>query len=137
METKIIDGKEYTKVEITELSINGENKENSFSFNDLDNQGQISFDIKIDSSTDINPDSFATSSLDIQNIELNNNIKISSEPIAKAYIDTYSNKKYFTENVDNSKDKKSHLVNNNKINYWHYVILAMALIGLLYFIFIK
>ena len=30
METKIIDGKEYTKVAIKDLSINGEKNDNSF-----------------------------------------------------------------------------------------------------------
>ena len=136
METKIIDGKEYTKVEITELSINGENKENSFSFNDLDNQGQISFDIKIDSNTDIDPNSLATNSLDIKNLELNKNIRIVTEPIAKTSMDTSNYKEYSTDNVDNSTDNKSPLV-NKKINYWYYAIFAMALAGLLYFIFIK
>lgn len=136
METKIIDGKEYTKVGITELSINGESKENSFSFNDLDDQKQISFDIKIDSNTDIDPNSLATNSLDIKNLELNKNIRIVTEPIAKTSMDTSNYKEYSTDNVDNSTDNKSPLV-NKKINYWYYAIFAMALAGLLYFIFIK
>lgn len=137
METKIIDGKEYTKVGITELSINGENKENSFSHNDLDNQGQIFFDIKIDSGAYVDELSFSPSSLDTKNLELNNNIKISDRPIANTSIDTSNYTEISTDNVDNSNDNKSPLININKINYWYYVILAMALAGLLYFIFIK
>lgn len=136
METKIIDGKEYTKVGIKELSINGESKENLFSFNDLDDQKQISFDIKIDSNTDIDPNSLATNSLDIKNLELNKNIRIVTEPIAKTSMDTSNYKESSTDNVDNSTDNKSPLV-NKKINYWYYAIFAMALAGLLYFIFIK
>ena len=55
METKIIDGKEYTKVAIKDLSINGEKNDNSFSVDNLNNQNEISFDIKVDYNTDNNP----------------------------------------------------------------------------------
>ncbi|MEW9078261.1 hypothetical protein [Terrisporobacter glycolicus] len=62
METKIIDGKEYTKVGIKELSINGEKSENSFSLNNIDNKGEISFNIQIDYDTENNPTSLTTDS---------------------------------------------------------------------------
>ncbi|MCC3863929.1 MAG: hypothetical protein E6356_05155 [Terrisporobacter othiniensis] len=64
METKIIDGKEYTKVGIKELSINGEKSENSFSSNDIDNKGEISFNIQIDYDVENNPTSSTTDSSD-------------------------------------------------------------------------
>lgn len=137
METKVIDGKEYTKVAITELSINGENKDNSFSSNDLDNQGQISFDIKIDSNTDINPNSFVANSLNLKNSELNNNINISDNPIAETFVNTSKNTEYSTKNEDDSDDAKSNLVDDKKNSYWYYFALATALVALLYFIFIK
>ena len=137
METKVIDGKEYTKVAITELSINGENKDNSFSSNDLDNQGQISFDIKIDSNTDINPNSFVANSLNLKNLELNNNININDNPIAKTFVNTSKNTEYSTKNEDDSDDAKSNLVDDKKNSYWYYFSLATALVALLYFIFIK
>lgn len=135
METKTIDGKEYTKVGITGLSINGEDKENSFSFNDLDNQGQIFFDIKIDSGAYANGNSFTSSSLDMKNLK-SNNIIISDKPLAKSSIDTSNTIQSSNRNVNNSNDNKSHKT-YNKINYWYYAIFATALTGLLYFIFIK
>ncbi|MCC3867753.1 hypothetical protein [Terrisporobacter mayombei] len=64
METKIIDGKEYTKVGIKELSINGEKSKNSFSLNDVNGQGEISFNIQIDYESENNPASFTTDSSD-------------------------------------------------------------------------
>lgn len=97
METKIIDGKEYTKVGIKEFSINGEKKENSFSSNDIDNQCEIYFDIKIDYNADDNSTSFTTNSLDSNSTKLNNSIKISSEPTVKT---STSN-----ENFSDTKDK--------------------------------
>lgn len=47
METKIIDGKEYTKVAIKDLSINGEKNDNSFSVDNLNNQNEISLILKL------------------------------------------------------------------------------------------
>ena len=75
METKIIDGKEYTKVAIKDLSINGEKNDNSFSVDNLNNQNEISFDIKVDYNTDNNPATFTTSYLDDKNTKTNNNVK--------------------------------------------------------------
>lgn len=137
METKVIDGKEYTKVAITELSINGESKENSFSANDLDDEGQISLDIKIDSNTDINPDSFVANSLNVKNIELDNSINISDNPIAKTFSNTSNYSEYPDENVDNSNDDKSTLVDNKKISHWYYLGLIAVLATSLYFLFIR
>ena len=74
METKIIDGKEYTKVAIKDLSINGEKNDNSFSVDNLNNQNEISFDIKVDYNTDNNPATFTTSYLDDKNTKTNKKI---------------------------------------------------------------
>ena len=123
METKIIDGKEYTKVAIKDLSINGEKNDNSFSVDNLNNQNEISFDIKVDYNTDNNPATFTTIYLDDKNTKTNNNVKINSEVSGNTPLPTSS--------VSENSDKK------NKINYWYYVILGIGLVGVIYFLFIK
>ena len=123
METKIIDGKEYTKVAIKDLSINGEKNDNSFSVDNLNNQNEISFDIKVDYNTDNNPATFTTSYLDDKNTKTNNHVKINSEVSGNTPLPTSS--------VSENSDKK------NKINYWYYVILGIGLVGVIYFLFIK
>ena len=123
METKIIDGKEYTKVAIKDLSINGEKNDNSFSVDNLNNQNEISFDIKVDYNIDNNPATFTTSYLDDKNTKTNNNVKINSEVSGNTPLPTSS--------VSENSDKK------NKINYWYYVILGIGLVGVIYFLFIK
>ena len=123
METKIIDGKEYTKVAIKDLSINGEKNDNSFSVDNLNNQNEISFDIKVDYNTDNNPATLTTSYLDDKNTKTNNNVKINSEVSGNTPLPTSS--------VSENSDKK------NKINYWYYVILGIGLVGVIYFLFIK
>lgn len=129
METKIIDGKEYTKVGIKEFNINGEKKENSFSLNDINSQGEIYFDIKVDYNADENPTTFTTNSLN-NNIKLDSFIKISSEPVIKNPIDT-------SHNIDTSTNNEDVSAAKHKVNYWYYVICAICLIGFLYFMFIK
>lgn len=136
METKIIDGKEYTKVGIKELSINGEKSENLFSLNDINNQSEISFDIQIDYNVENNPTSFTTNSLDSKNIKLNNNIEISDIPTPKTPIDTSHNTDTSSsKNISNSSSNSSS--KEHKIDYLYYVICALGLAGLLYFLFIK
>lgn len=132
METKIIDGKEYTKVGIKEFNINGEKKENSFSLNDVNGQGEIYFDIKVDYNADENPTSFTTSSLNNNNnnIKLDSFMKISSEPVVKNPVDT-------SHNIDTSASNEDTSPAKHKINYWYYVLCAIGLVGFFYFLFIK
>ncbi|WP_455539464.1 hypothetical protein [Terrisporobacter sp.] len=118
MEIKVINGKEYTKVGIKQLSINGENRENSFSLNDVDNQDQISFDIKIDYDLNNNDTStFPTNPLNTKNLKPNNKIEITSKP-ANTISSTTDNL------VDTNSDTPT---SKHKTSYLYYVICAVVL----------
>lgn len=149
METKIINGKKYTKVKIQSCSINGKNKDNSFSANDIDKNRKISYDIKVDYNFKQAKNYDNTKSLDNNSKEPRKDkdldIKISTKssnsnlstqsitPNIEANFNEDSTKNKTSFDRDNSTNNKVSIKNN----YLYYIILFLGLVGCLYFIYIK